>query len=205
MEGSRGIFLHLKTRALPPRSLLRMEFTLSNRSVMRSLISGSITMPSLSINFNPAVGPLINLAIEPVSFAPNPANPVNLRTYMALIDTGASHTAISAKVITDLGLTPIGKQPVGGVHGQHPTNLYQFQVVFFFPQARWIPTRSATPSTALVPQRKVGFPIPNAGLLLGFQGTKTARREGISSPFSDAEGCTSPQNSGAARDHRHHR
>src|SRR5271166_5650095 len=66
---------------------------------------------------------------------------------------------------------------------------------------RWIPTRSATPSTALVPQRKVGFPIPNAGLLLGFQGTKTARREGISSPFSDAGGCTSPQNSGSLRPH----
>ena len=33
-------------------------------------------------------------------------------------------------------------------------------------------------------------------LLLGFQGTKTARREGISNPFSDAGGCTSPQNSG---------
>src|SRR5271166_2232172 len=62
---------------------------------------------------------------------------------------------------------------------------------------RWIPKRSATPSTALVPQRKVGFPIPNAGLLLGFQGTKTARREGISSPFSDAGGCTSRQNSGS--------
>ena len=54
-----------------------------------------------------------------------------------------------------------------------------------------------TASTALVPQRKVGIPIPNARLLLGFQGTKTARREGISSPFSDAAGgCTSPQNSG---------
>ena len=62
----------------------------------------------------------------------------------------------------------------------------------------WIPTRSATPSTALVPQRKVGFLIPNAGLLRSFQGTKTARREGISSPFSDAGGCTSPQNSGRA-------
>jgi len=62
----------------------------------------------------------------------------------------------------------------------------------------WIPTRSATPSTALVPQRKVGFPIPNARLLLGFQGIKTARREGISSLFSDAGGCTSPQNSGAS-------
>jgi hypothetical protein len=33
-------------------------------------------------------------------------------------------------------------------------------------------------------------------LLLGFQGTKTARREGISSPFSDAGGCTSCRNSG---------
>jgi hypothetical protein len=64
---------------------------------------------------------------------------------------------------------------------------------------RWIPTRSATPSTALVPQRKVGFPIPNPRLLLGFQGTKSARREGISSPFSDAGGCTSPQNSGGSR------
>jgi energy-coupling factor transporter ATP-binding protein EcfA2 len=47
----------------------------------------------------------------------------------------------------------------------------------------WIPTRSATPSTALVPQRKAGFPIPNAGLLLGFQGTKTARREGNIEPL----------------------
>ena len=64
---------------------------------------------------------------------------------------------------------------------------------------RWIPTRSATPSTALVPQRKVGFPIRNPRLLLGFQGTKSARREGISSPFSDAGGCTSPQNSGGIR------
>src|SRR5580658_5411040 len=61
----------------------------------------------------------------------------------------------------------------------------------------WIPTRGATPSTALVPQQKVGFPIPNPRLLPGFQGTKTARREGISSPFSDAGGCTSRRNSGS--------
>jgi hypothetical protein len=60
----------------------------------------------------------------------------------------------------------------------------------------WILTRGATPSTALVPQQKVGFPIPNPRLLLGFQGTKSARREGISSPFSDAGGCTSRGNSG---------
>jgi Helix-turn-helix domain len=56
---------------------------------------------------------------------------------------------------------------------------------------RWIPTRGATPSIALVPQEKAGFPITNPRLLLGFQGTKTARREGISSPFSDAGGWNS--------------
>jgi hypothetical protein len=64
--------------------------------------------------------------------------------------------------------------------------------------AGWIPTRSATPSTALVPQRKVGFPIPNAGFLLGFQGTKTARREGISSRFSDAGVALRPRTQGGA-------
>src|SRR6516164_3956183 len=46
---------------------------------------------------------------------------------------------------------------------------------------------------------KVGFPRPHPRLLLGFQGTKSARREGISSPFNDAGGCTSPQNSGRLR------
>jgi hypothetical protein len=62
--------------------------------------------------------------------------PVNLQYYMALMDTGASHTAISAKVISDLSLSPMGKQPVGGVHGSHPTNLYQFQVGLVFPQSQ---------------------------------------------------------------------
>jgi hypothetical protein len=43
---------------------------------------------------------------------------------------------------------------------------------------------------------KSGLPFRPPGLLLGFQGTKTARRERISSP-SVTPGCTSPQNSGA--------
>ena len=54
-------------------------------------------------------------------------------TFMALIDTGASHTALTSKVVKQLGLTPISKQPVGGVHGQQPTNIYQFQVGLAFP------------------------------------------------------------------------
>jgi hypothetical protein len=70
---------------------------------------------------------------------------------------------------------------VSGFHdkeGRHITHAWL--------EAGWIPARDATPSTALVPQEKAGFPIPNPRLLLGFQGTKTARREGTSSPFSDA-------------------
>lgn len=54
-------------------------------------------------------------------------------TFMALIDTGASHTSLTAKVVSHLGLTPISKRPVGGVHGQQPTNIYHFQVGIPFP------------------------------------------------------------------------
>jgi predicted aspartyl protease len=55
---------------------------------------------------------------------------------MALIDTGASSTCLTAKVINQVGLSPIGKQPVGGVHGQRPTNIYNFQVGIPFPTVR---------------------------------------------------------------------
>jgi hypothetical protein len=44
-----------------------------------------------------------------------------------------------------------------------------------------------------------GFPFRTPAFCSVFQGTKTARREGISSPFSDAGGCTSPQNSGTGK------
>jgi hypothetical protein len=49
---------------------------------------------------------------------------------MALIDSGASHTCVSAKVVADVGLAPLGKIPVSGVHGSTPTNTYQFSVGF---------------------------------------------------------------------------
>jgi len=49
---------------------------------------------------------------------------------MALIDSGASHTCVSPKVVADVGLAPIGKIPVAGVHGSIPTNTYQFSVGF---------------------------------------------------------------------------
>ena len=97
-------------------------------------------MPCLSLNYQPAVGPLIQLAIVAPGVQLQQQGvgsaPINLTHYVALIDTGASCTSISAKVISDLSLTPIGKQPVGGIHGHQPTNVYQFQVAILFPQGQ---------------------------------------------------------------------
>lgn len=96
-------------------------------------------MPCLSIQYNPKIGPLVQVAIWPPDFKPQQqtgtADALKIAFYMALIDTGASCTCISPKVVRDLKIPPIGKQPVSGVHGNNSTNAYQFQVVLAFPQA----------------------------------------------------------------------
>jgi predicted aspartyl protease len=99
-------------------------------------------MPCLSINYVLQVGPLLQISIEEPNFqaaTTSHSNPANLKTYMALIDTGASCTAVSPKVISDLKLAPVSKQQISGVHGTHPTNLYQFQVILLIPQTQ-LPT-----------------------------------------------------------------
>src|ERR1700742_1641014 len=96
-------------------------------------------MPSLSIRFNPKVGPLLQIAVWKPGFVPSqgsPAAPLAVNGYNALVDTGASCSCVSAKVIKAEGLVPSGKQSVGGVHGNQSTNAYRFQIVFPFPQAQ---------------------------------------------------------------------
>lgn len=90
-------------------------------------------MPSLSINYLPAIGPLIQVVIMPAGTVLPASGSFSPQTFMALIDTGASHTCLTPKVVSQLGLTPISKQPVGGVHGSQPTNIYQFLVGIPFP------------------------------------------------------------------------
>ena len=97
-------------------------------------------MPSVSITYNPSVGPLIQVAIWAPNYRPaqppSSASPLQMNMYAALVDTGASCTCISQKVIQDVGLSPIGKQQVGHAQGVSATNSYQFQVVFAFPQSQ---------------------------------------------------------------------
>jgi hypothetical protein len=97
-------------------------------------------MPSVSITYNPSVGPLVQVAIWGPNYRPtqppSSASPLQMNMYSALVDTGASCTCISQKVIQAVGLSPIGKQQVGHALGPSATNSYQFQVVFAFPQSQ---------------------------------------------------------------------
>ena len=128
-------------------------------------------MPCLSVSFVPAVGPLLQLAILPPGFEPpapsnpvgQPGSPVSLKRYMALLDMGASCTCISAKVISDCSLTPVGKQPVGGVHGHQPTNLYQFRVGVVFSQAP-LPSGIVSASIVAFPVTGAEFVPPTPGI-----------------------------------------
>ena len=91
-------------------------------------------MPCLSVSFSPRLGPLIQVTIcEPgTDISQVPAG--SLPKFTALVDTGASCTSISRTIINTINLQPVGKQPVGGVHGMQPTYLYQFIVgLIFFP------------------------------------------------------------------------
>jgi hypothetical protein len=82
--------------------------------------------------------------------------------YMALIDTGASSTCISQKVINDLSLSPIGKVQAGHAQDIGPANQYQFQVVFAFPVGA--PTPAGVTQTQLMPMLVTGIEfIPQPG------------------------------------------
>ncbi len=94
-------------------------------------------MPCLSVPYNPKVGPLVQVAIfsvETVVSGQLNQKEVSPTMFMALVDSGASNTCISKRIVAEIGLSPTGKVPVAGVHGSTPTNTYQFGVGFLFPQ-----------------------------------------------------------------------
>jgi hypothetical protein len=122
-------------------------------------------MPSLSINYVAAIGPLLQVVISPPGFIPGATPPT---FFMALIDTGASHTGITSKVITQLTLPPAGKQPVGGVHGLRATNIYHFQVGLAFPTGQ--PTPGGTISANIIQIPVVGAEFVSAGSFDGLLG-----------------------------------
>lgn len=55
----------------------------------------------------------------------------SLRQYTALIDTGATHCAISNKVVQELGLVCNRTQSTMGVHGSKETEMYKVRLGLF--------------------------------------------------------------------------
>lgn len=51
--------------------------------------------------------------------------------YKALIDTGATSTMLSIRVISDLGLIPVGIAKFQGIHGVRTRVVYLFRVAFY--------------------------------------------------------------------------
>ena len=89
-------------------------------------------MPCLSGKFDPNIGPIINIGILPAgSF--DPANPPkNIHQFPALLDTGASVTCISPRVIDSADLQPIGKRTMTSAIGNAPVNVYLVDMLLTF-------------------------------------------------------------------------
>jgi hypothetical protein len=76
------------------------------------------------------------------AFNDDPNAPINLHfhEFRALVDTGASRTAISQKVIDQVGLSTRGQEPVGNVKRT------EFHKTFMFYVGIWPETDDGSPS-----------------------------------------------------------
>ena len=83
-------------------------------------------MPCITLPFNPAVGPVLNVVITAASTmkatATNPDH--EHKYYPLLVDTGADVSCISPTIIDALGIAPTGKTTVITPNGPGPANQY---------------------------------------------------------------------------------
>jgi len=81
-------------------------------------------MPSIAGNYNPAVGPLVPVAILEWDPSRQALDVKQLRQFQALIDTGASSTCVSEKVISECNLEATGIVPMAGATGAAEVDKY---------------------------------------------------------------------------------
>ena len=93
-------------------------------------------MPCIAGSFNPRVGPTLQVAVVGVDLAQSAASAATLHTFNALIDTGASSTCVSQKVVTDVGLAPTGKVRMASATGMSSVDQFAFGVGFILPNAQ---------------------------------------------------------------------
>ena len=92
-------------------------------------------MPCLSGNFDPAIGPIIQIGV----FAANTFAPTQQVTpFPALIDTGASITCISPRIVQTIGLQPIGMRPMISATHSVPVYVYLVDLIVVFGGAGFV-------------------------------------------------------------------
>lgn len=83
-------------------------------------------MPSLVSSFNPTIGPILQIGIAADDHSGR------FILYDALLDTGASSTAISNKVVEELNLEVTGMRMVASASDVRPTSIYTATIVIPF-------------------------------------------------------------------------
>jgi hypothetical protein len=133
-------------------------------------------MPALSGQFNPGIGPLINIGVLPTGLlTPTTAQTMQVTAFPALIDTGASVTCVSAHVAQTAGLQPIGMHQMVSATHTVPVPVYLVDLVLPFGTAGFVLSGAQvmefSPSGASPFQMLVGRDIICRGILtLSFDG-----------------------------------
>lgn len=104
--------------------------------------------------------------------------------FRALIDTGATHTAITKNAAEKLGILPLGKLKTIGVHGPQLSPYYSFKIGFI--QHQYDPGGSGGNQMKILDDiikgTELGFDNSNFDVLLGMnvlsRGDLTIRRNG---------------------------
>ncbi len=87
-------------------------------------------MPCLISQFDPAIGPTINVGVLPAGT--QVSGSVQVPGFVGLIDTGASMTCISPVVARQVGLMPSGKRPMASATQSVLVNEYIVDFVLPF-------------------------------------------------------------------------
>ena len=89
-------------------------------------------MFTLSSRYDKNIGPLITVTVVPIQKESTISYQFNLKNsgqYNALMDTGASGTCISRKIISDLKLIPVGNTWLFGPSSPDPRLAFTYNVL----------------------------------------------------------------------------
>jgi len=90
-------------------------------------------MPSLSGQFNPSIGVLLNINVLPHGlYSPGTMIPSTTPSFLALVDTGASMTCISRQVVQTVSLQSLGMIQMLSATQTVPTHRYLVDLLLPF-------------------------------------------------------------------------